>query len=74
MVQLKRFSQQKHAIGLESDTGIEVLIHIGIDTVKLNGEGFESLVDVNEPVTQGQPLMKINLAYLKEHAPVSLHQ
>ncbi|MDU2144368.1 MAG: PTS glucose transporter subunit IIA, partial [Staphylococcus sp.] len=58
-----------HAIGLESDTGIEVLIHIGIDTVKLNGEGFESLVDVNEPVTQGQPLMKINLAYLKEHAP-----
>ncbi|MBF9305094.1 PTS glucose transporter subunit IIA, partial [Staphylococcus epidermidis] len=57
------------AIGLESDTGIEVLIHIGIDTVKLNGEGFESLVDVNEPVTQGQPLMKINLAYLKEHAP-----
>ncbi|WP_144609201.1 PTS sugar transporter subunit IIA, partial [Siminovitchia fortis] len=54
---------------LESDTGIEVLIHIGIDTVKLNGEGFESLVDVNEPVTQGQPLMKINLAYLKEHAP-----
>ena len=37
--------------------------------MKLNGEGFESLVDVNEPVTQGQPLMKINLAYLKEHAP-----
>ena len=42
--------------------------------MKLNGEGFESLVDVNEPVTQGQPLMKINLAYLKEHAPVLSHQ
>ncbi len=66
---VKTIFPTKHAIGLESDTGIELLIHIGIDTVKLNGEGFESLVDVNEPVTQGQPLMKINLAYLKEHAP-----
>lgn len=66
---VKTIFPTKHAIGLESDTGIEVLIHIGIDTVKLNGEGFESLVNVNEPVTQGQPLMKINLAYLKEHAP-----
>ncbi|MDS3904930.1 glucose-specific PTS transporter subunit IIBC [Staphylococcus hominis] len=66
---VKTIFPTKHAIGLESDTGIEVLIHIGIDTVKLNGEGFESLVEVNEPVTQGQPLMKINLAYLKEHAP-----
>ncbi|MDS3910092.1 glucose-specific PTS transporter subunit IIBC [Staphylococcus hominis] len=66
---VKTIFPTKHAIGLESDTGIEVLIHIGIDTVKLNGEGFESLVDVNEPVTQGQSLMKINLAYLKEHAP-----
>ena len=66
---VKTIFPTKHAIGLESDTGIEVLIHIGIDTVKLNGEGFESFVDVNEPVTQGQPLMKINLAYLKEHAP-----
>ena len=66
---VKTIFPTKHAIGLESDTGIEVLIHNGIDTVKLNGEGFESLVNVNEPVTQGQPLMKINLAYLKEHAP-----
>ncbi|MDU4792093.1 MAG: glucose-specific PTS transporter subunit IIBC, partial [Staphylococcus sp.] len=41
---VKTIFPTKHAIGLESDTGIEVLIHIGIDTVKLNGEGFESLV------------------------------
>ena len=59
----------KHAIGLESDSGVEVLIHIGIDTVKLNGKGFESLVHADETVTQGQPLMKIDLAYLKENAP-----
>ncbi|WEN69759.1 glucose-specific PTS transporter subunit IIBC [Staphylococcus sp. NRL 16/872] len=66
---VKTIFPTKHAIGLESDSGVEVLIHIGIDTVKLNGEGFESLVNANEPVTQGQPLMKINLAYLEEHAP-----
>ncbi len=66
---VKTIFPTKHAIGLESETGVEVLIHIGIDTVKLNGEGFESLVNADKPVTQGQPLMKINLAYLKEHAP-----
>ena len=37
--------------------------------MKLNGEGFESLINVDEKVTQGQPLMKVNLAYLKAHAP-----
>lgn len=66
---VKTIFPTKHAIGLESNSGVEVLIHIGIDTVKLNGEGFESLVNADETVTQGQPLMKINLAYLKEHAP-----
>ncbi|MDU3983923.1 MAG: glucose PTS transporter subunit IIA, partial [Staphylococcus epidermidis] len=66
---VKTIFPTKHAIGLESDSGVEVLIHIGIDTVKLNGEGFESLVNTDEPVTQGQPLMKIDLEYLKEHAP-----
>ena len=66
---VKTIFPTKHAIGLESDTGVEVLIHIGIDTVKLNGEGFESLVNADEPVTQGQPLMKVDLAYLKENAP-----
>ncbi|MGZ2590914.1 glucose-specific PTS transporter subunit IIBC [Staphylococcus borealis] len=66
---VKTIFPTKHAIGLESESGVEVLIHIGIDTVKLNGEGFESLVNADESVTQGQPLMKINLAYLKEHAP-----
>ena len=66
---VKTIFPTKHAIGLESESGVEVLIHIGIDTVKLNGEGFESLINVDEKVTQGQPLMKVNLAYLKAHAP-----
>ena len=47
---------------------LEVLIHIGTSYIKLNGEGFESLVNTDEPVYKGQPLMKIDLEYLKEHA------
>ena len=43
---VKTIFPTKHAIGLESDTGVEVLIHIGIDTVKLNGQGFESFVQL----------------------------
>jgi glucose PTS system EIICBA or EIICB component len=58
----------KHAIGILSDTGREILIHVGIDTVKLKGQGFETLVSENEIVKQGQPLLKVDLAYIKEHA------
>ncbi|MGT2666777.1 beta-glucoside-specific PTS transporter subunit IIABC [Streptococcus rifensis] len=46
-----------HALSLLSDTGLEVLIHLGIDTVQLNGEGFERLVAVDDEVEVGQPLI-----------------
>lgn len=59
----------KHAIGMVTDSGMELLIHIGIDTVKLNGKGFEVLVKEDEAVRKGQILMKLDLDYLKEHAP-----
>lgn len=58
----------KHAIGILSDTGREILIHVGIDTVNLKGQGFESLVSENDIVDQGQPLLKVDLDYIKEHA------
>ncbi|GEP83531.1 glucose-specific phosphotransferase system enzym II, factor IIB [Staphylococcus piscifermentans] len=58
----------KHALGLESKDGIELLIHFGLETVKLEGEGFEILVQENEPIILGQPLMKVDLDYIKEHA------
>lgn len=58
-----------HAIGLESDQGLELLIHIGIDTVKLNGEGFESFVETDDRVHKGQVLMQIDLDYITAHAP-----
>ncbi|MBT2730762.1 PTS transporter subunit IIABC [Bacillus sp. ISL-75] len=58
----------KHAIGILSDTGREILIHVGIDTVNLKGQGFETLVSENDIVEQGQPLLKVDLNYIKEHA------
>lgn len=58
----------KHAIGLESKDGIELLIHFGIDTVKLEGKGFEILVNQNDKIVLGQPLMKVDLDYIKANA------
>lgn len=55
----------KHAIGIRSEKGLELLIHIGLETVELNGEGFEVLVSSDQPVKVGDPLVKVNLEYLK---------
>jgi glucose PTS system EIICBA or EIICB component len=58
----------KHAIGIESKEGREILIHFGIDTVNLKGEGFDVFVEQGDEVKQGQELMKVNLEYIKENA------
>ena len=58
----------KHAIGMVSENGIEFLIHVGIDTVALNGVGFETLVEVGQKVKQGTPLLKFDLVYVRTHA------
>ncbi len=58
----------KHAIGLETTDGREILIHFGIDTVNLKGEGFEVLVEQGDEVKQGQELMKADIDYIAEHA------
>ncbi len=58
----------KHAIGLEADNGMEILVHIGIDTVSLKGEGFTALISEGDEVKQGQAMMEVDLDYIKEHA------
>lgn len=58
-----------HAIGLETDTGVEILIHVGLDTVKLNGEGFELLVENGQLIQRGDALLNIDLDYIKANAP-----
>ncbi|MDY2819640.1 MAG: glucose PTS transporter subunit IIA [Hominisplanchenecus sp.] len=61
--------ETKHAIGFQTDSGISLLIHVGIDTVKLNGKGFEIFVENGQKVKKGEPMMKLDLNYLKENAP-----
>jgi PTS system D-glucosamine-specific IIA component/PTS system glucose-specific IIA component len=50
----------KHAFALTLDNGIELLVHVGIDTVSLQGEGFEQLAEVGIKVKAGTPILKIN--------------
>lgn len=59
----------KHAIGFQTKTGIAMLLHVGIDTVKLDGKGFEVLVSDGQEVKKGDVLMKIDIPFLKENAP-----
>lgn len=66
---VKTIFPTKHAIGIESDEGIELLIHIGIDTVKLDGSGFESMVSTGDTIKKGQKLMQVDLDYIKANAP-----
>ncbi|QZT27436.1 beta-glucoside-specific PTS transporter subunit IIABC [Streptococcus dysgalactiae] len=56
----------KHAIGLKSQTGVELLIPIGIDTVNLKGQGFEQLVAVSDYVAKGQVLLRFNQQLIQE--------
>ncbi|MBQ6334593.1 MAG: PTS transporter subunit EIIC [Erysipelotrichaceae bacterium] len=58
--------ETKHAITMLSDDGLAVLLHIGLDTVNMKGEGFTQLVEPGELVKAGQPLMKVDLEKVKE--------
>jgi len=58
----------KHAIGLKAENGLELLVHIGLDTVQLDGEGFDILVESGDVVNVGDPLLKFDLDYIKENA------
>lgn len=53
-------AETKHAIGLKSDDGIELLIHVGMDTVKMNGKGFDVKTKVNERVKEGDLLLEFD--------------
>ncbi len=55
----------KHAIGMTLNNDMEVLIHIGIDTVALNGEGYELLVKTGDKVKVGTPLVKFNKEFIE---------
>ena len=54
--------ETKHAVGMTCENGAEVLIHVGLDTVKLKGKYFESLVELDQKVKAGDPLIRFDLA------------
>jgi sugar PTS system EIIA component len=58
----------KHAVGIRSNEGVEILIHVGLETVKLNGEGFDAHVTEGQKVNAGDHLLTFNLDYIKENA------
>lgn len=55
----------KHAIGLQSDTGLELLIHVGVDTVSLKGKGFKLLKQQDSPMKTGEPLLRFDRKYIE---------
>lgn len=59
----------KHAVGFTTKDGISMIIHIGIDTVKLGGQGFSVLVKAGDKMKKGDTIMKLDLEYLKQNAP-----
>lgn len=59
----------KHALGFQTDSGFSLLIHLGIDTVKLDGKGFQCFVKNGQRLKKGDAMIRLDLEYLKEHAP-----
>ena len=64
--EISSVAQAKHAYGISAEDGTEILIHFGIETVELKGEGFESLVKTGDKVKKGQLIAKVNIELLKE--------
>jgi len=57
-----------HAYSVKSDQDLEVMVHIGLETVALKGEGFERLAQEGDEVKAGDPIIKADLNYIKAHA------
>lgn len=58
--------ESKHAVGIKFENGVEALIHVGIDTVSMKGEGFELFVEEGDNVKEGDSLIKFDLELIKQ--------
>ena len=56
----------KHAFGMQLDNGLELMIHFGLETVNLQGEGFDVLHKVGDRVSAGTPILKVNVDFMNE--------
>ena len=62
----------KHVVGITTEEGANIILHIGIDTVELKGKGFDVQVEQGDKVEAGQLLMKINLPFIRKHHPATV--
>lgn len=58
----------KHAVGIKADNGLELIVHFGIDTVELKGEGFTALVRAGDQIKAGQALLSVDIDFVKGKA------
>ena len=62
---VSQIAETKHAVGILTDDGVEVLIHVGMDTVEMNGDGFTVMVKKDQKVKCGQPMLKFSTDKIK---------
>ena len=62
---ISMIAETKHAIGFTDKDGIEFIIHVGLETVNLKGQGFHALVKVGDQVTQGTKLLEVDTKFMK---------
>lgn len=63
--EVTQVADTKHALGFAGPNGVEILIHVGVDTVDMNGDGFTPLVKVGDSVTKGQEVLNMDLDKIK---------
>lgn len=61
-----------HAFGITTKEGLEILVHIGIDTVELKGEGFKRILEPGTLVKKGDPIIEVDLEYIKSNGKESI--
>lgn len=59
-------AQTSHAFGMTLDNGIELMVHVGLETVSLNGQGFEVLAQMGDKVKKGTPILHVDCALMKD--------
>ncbi len=62
---LSLVADTRHAFGITREDGLEIMVHVGIDTVALNGEGFKTLAEVGTDVKKGQPIIEFDPEVMK---------
>ncbi|WP_143555707.1 PTS sugar transporter subunit IIA [Selenihalanaerobacter shriftii] len=66
--EIKQLFPTMHAVGIETKEGLEVLLHIGINTVELDGEGFSKFVSQGDQIKEGTKLIEFDLDYIEKNA------